>query len=460
MHSTARSVAERLRTCSEVKVCSHIDADGIAAAGIASHALDGIGVDHSVMFVKNLDEKVVQNLRNENKELIWFTDLGSGSLEMLAGMDAIITDHHVPSFVYQNKILEVNPHRAGRNGAHDISGAGATYLVAIALEKANKDLASLAILGAVGDMQDQANLGLVGTNRTIMEDGLRAGVLDWRTDARFFGRETRPLVKLIQYANDPLIPGLSGDWNACKEFLLSLGIRWRKDKGFRSWVDLSLWERDKIISELKKIVVASGQESDVADRLMGEVYIFPKETEGTELHEAKEFATLLNSCGRYERADVGFALCKGDREESLDSAMLLLKGHRGALVSSLRVANEVGIERLENIQYFHGGSRILDSVIGITAGMLLGSGDIDSSVPLFAFANSDEGVKVSARGTRELVSKGLDLSHVMKVACERFEGVGGGHNIAAGATIPQGTEEEFLDLANELVANQMEKASP
>jgi RecJ-like exonuclease len=378
---------------------------------------------------------------------------------MLTGMDAVISDHHGPSFIYQNRIPEVNPHRVGRDGAVDISGAGATYLVASSIDRTNKDLASLAILGAVGDMQDQANLKLVGTNRTIMDDGLRAGVLDWRKDARFFGRETRPLVKLLQYANDPLIPGLSGDWNACKEFLFSLGLQLRKDKGFKSWVDLNQTEKDRILSELRKMVLASGQGPEDADRLHGEVYLFPKEEQGTELHEAKEFATLLNSCGRYEKAEVGFALCKGDREEALDSAMMLLKGHRGALVSSLRVANEVGIERLENIQYFHGGSRILDSVIGITAGMLLGSGDLDNSVPLFAFANSEEGVKVSARGTRDLVAKGLDLSYIMKSACEKFEGVGGGHNIAAGATIPSGAEEEFLDFANKIVGSQMEKAS-
>jgi RecJ-like exonuclease len=459
MHSKAKIAAERIRSCSQVKICSHIDADGIAAAGIASHALDGIGVDHSVVFVKNLDEKVVEDLKDENNELVWFTDLGSGSIEMLSGMDAVITDHHVPSFINQDRIPEVNPHRVGRDGALDISGAGAAYLVAVALEKGNKDLASLAILGAVGDMQDQANLRLIGTNRTIMEDGLRAGVLDWRKDARFFGRETRPLVKLLQYANDPLIPGLSGDWKACKEFLFSLGLQLRKDKGFRSWVDLNASEKDRILAELRKLVLASGQGTDNADRLLGEVYLFPKEEQGTELHEAKEFATLLNSCGRYEKAEVGFALCKGDREEALDSAMMLLKGHRGTLVSSLRVANEVGIERMEHVQYFHGGSRILDSVIGITAGMLLGSGDLDNSVPLFAFANSDEGVKVSARGTREMVARGLDLSHVMKEVCEKFEGVGGGHNIAAGATIPSGKEDEFISLANELIGCQLNKAT-
>lgn len=458
MHSTARKIAERIRYCSEVRICSHIDADGIAAAGIASLALDGVGVEHTVNFVKNLDESVIEDLRNENNELVWFTDLGSGSLEMMSGLDCVITDHHVPSFVNQNRILELNPHRVGRDGALDISGAGTAYLVALALDKKNIDFAHLAILGAVGDMQDQNNLKLIGTNRTIMKDGKKAGVLDWSVDARFFGRETRSIIRLLQYANDPLIPGLSGNWGACKDFLYNIGIQLKDDKGYRRWVDLRSWEGEKIISELQRIVIASGQGYDAAERLVGEIYHFPKENEGTELHEAKEFATLLNSCGRYEKASIGFALCKGDREEALDSALMLLKGHRGTLVDSLRVARSVGIERLEHIQYFHGGSKILDSVIGITAGMLMGSGEVESDIPLFAFANAEDGVKVSARGTRDLVARGLDLSHVMKTACERFDGVGGGHNIAAGATIPGGMEDEFVALANELVGSQLEKA--
>lgn len=462
MHSTARSVAERIRNHSQVKICSHIDADGIAAAGIASVALDGIGIEHSVTFVKNLDEQVIETLKDKNPELVWFTDLGSGSLELLSGLSSVITDHHVPSEIslgcQMNNILEVNPHRVGRDGALDISGAGTTYLVARALDKTNTELASLAVLGAVGDMQDQSNLRLVGTNRTIMQEGRKAGVLDWMVDARFFGRETRAILRLLQYSNDPLLPGLSGDWVACREFLVGLDVPLKNEDGYRRWIDLAPFERKRILSELVTILLASGLGHNLAKRLLGEVYLFPKEEEGSELHEAKEFATLLNACGRYEKANIGFALCKGDRGGALDAAHLLLQGHRSALVDSLKVAKGAGVMQLEHIQYFHGGSKILDSVVGITAGMLLGSGEVDDSLPLFAFANAEDGVKVSARGTRDLVSRGLDLSSVMKVVCEKLGGIGGGHNIAAGATIPHGKEEELLEIADRLVGDQIEKA--
>jgi len=53
---------------------------------------------------------------------------------------------------------------------------------------------------------------------------------------------------------------------------------------------------------------------------------------------------------------------------------------------------------------------------------------------------------VSARSTQELVDRGLDLSSALRTAAKELEGVGGGHRIAAGATIPKGKEEEFLEL--------------
>jgi RecJ-like exonuclease len=355
--------------------------------------------------------------------MVWFTDLGSGNLHELQDLNAVITDHHVPSQreiplsdrkdlltlfnAVEKNTLHLNPHLFGRDGARDISGAGTAYLVAKALNQKNIDLSALAIVGAVGDLQSIENRRLIGTNRDILNDGGKAGVLSWKIDIQFFGRETRPVFKLLQYANDPLIPKLTGNKENCIDFLL------------------------------------------------GEVYILQKE-EGA-LRAAKEFATLLNSCGRYEKADIGYQICLGDRDKWLKKAESLLLGHRKTLVKSLQFIKEIGITEKRYIQYFHGKDEILDSVIGITASMLLGSGEINQKLPIFAFANTKEGIKVSARSTRSLISKGLDLSIVMKEASKQVGGHGGGHNIAAGATIPYGTEEEFLDTSEEIIRKQLGK---
>jgi RecJ-like exonuclease len=75
--------------------------------------------------------------------------------------------------------------------------------------------------------------------------------------------------------------------------------------------------------------------------------------------------------------------------------------------------------------------------------------------PIVGFAVSSGATKVSARGTADLVRQGLNLGRVMKEAAERFGGFGGGHNIAAGAQIPLGKEDEFLSFADSIISKTM-----
>jgi RecJ-like exonuclease len=475
-----------------IKIVTHIDADGVAAGSIASMALQDAGIEHGIEFVKQLDEPVLKRLRDEKWDAAWFTDLGSGYLGQIRGIDAVITDHHVPEsaphdmgvtpvpaerktlFSYSDEpelkrqdstrgsVIQFNPHLFGVNGATELSGAGTTYLVARHLSPKNRRLVSLAVVGAVGDLQEMANARLIGANSEIVNEAVSQKIISRMTDIRFFGRETRPLFKLFQYASDPTLPELSGSEEACVSFLVGLGIPLKEGKNWRRWIDLDDRERKKIVSELVKQLISKGMGHENARRVVGEVYVLPDEVAGTELHDAKEFATLLNACGRYEKAEIGYRVCCGDRDEYLKRAQSLLAGHRRTLVESIQLVRELGLVRLKNIQYFDAKDKIRDTVVGTVAGMLLNSGEIDSAVPIIALSDvkdpeRGDGVKASSRGTKQLVSNGLDLSIVMKTASEAMGGFGGGHNIAAGAFIPPGKEKDFLELVDKMVGEQLKK---
>lgn len=493
----ARKIAEKIRRHSQVNVVTHIDADGITAGSIACKALDREGIDYEITFLKQLDPLAIEALKNENKGLIWFTDLGSGQIENLSGLDFIITDHHVPdistgphngrpkpskevpgSAAYNRRptlfdfsdgpnessqMYHLNPHLFGGNGAEDASGAGMAYLVARELGQENFDLSSLAIVGAVGDLQSVRYGKLVGINRDILEEGMGKRYLKTITDIQFFGRETRPLVKLLQYANEPVLPRLTNDEENCINFLIGLGIELKEEEHWRRWIDLFDHEKRSILSELAVLLIENGLGHKAVRRMVGQVYLLEKEEEGTELHDTKEFATLLNACGRYDRAEVGLRVCMGDRDEWLKKARTLLQGHRRTLVEALHLVKEIGISQRSYLQHFHGTDEILDSIVGVVCGMVLNSGmeSVDRRKPIFGFANAldGSGVKVSARGTRVLVDSGLDLSQVMKSASEKVGGAGGGHNVAAGATIPSGTEEKFLEFAEEILSKQLRESS-
>lgn len=469
MEAVAQEIAERLRAAPFVRIVTHIDTDGVTGGAIASEALDRAGIRHEVAFVKKLDEAVLTDAKRQGTPLTWFIDLGAGMLHAFHGLDAVITDHHVPTeraipkvlrgdlirfAESQDRVLMLNPHLNGE-GSDVASGAGCAYAVAKALDRKNTDLACVAIVGAVGDVQDQELRRLSGYNRSILRDGIDAGVLDAQIDLRLFGRETRPAYKLLQYATDPWIPRLSGNEEACIAFLLELGVDLKVEDHWRSWSDLDKGEKRRVVTALVAHMLERGCGVREVERLVGETYTLVREPVGSPTRDAKEFGTLVNACGRYDEPEVGYRVCRGDRDEYLAQALRLLRGHREHLAESAQAIAEAGINQLDAIQYFHAADRIRDTVVGIAASMALSREGAAKDLPIIAFAQAEDGIKVSARTTRELVARGLDLAAVMQAASQAVGGSGGGHHGAAGATIPPGTEQKFLEIANRVVREQL-----
>src|SRR5436853_296732 len=297
-------------------------------------------------------------------------------------------------------------------------------------------IAPEALAGAVRAVQDKEVRRLSRYNREILQDGIDAGVLRAQIDVRLFGRETRPAYKLLQYATDPWIPRLSGNEDACIAFLLELGVDLKVEEHWRSWSDLELGERRRVVNALVAHMLERGCGSKEVERLIGETYTLIREPAGSPTRDAKEFGTLINACGRYDQPEVGYRVCRGDREDSLAEALRLLRGHREYLVDSMEAVAAAGINQMDAIQYFHAADTIRDTVVGIAASMALNRENAAKDMPIFAFAQASDGIKVSARTTRELVARGLDLAEVMKVASGAVGGQGGGPHAAAGATIP------------------------
>jgi single-stranded-DNA-specific exonuclease len=67
----------------------------------------------------------------------------------------------------------------------------------------------------------------------------------------------------------------------------------------------------------------------------------------------------------------------------------------------------------------------------------------------------EDKIKISARGTRKLVTSGLDLAAAMREASTSVGGTGGGHDVASGATIPKGTTEMFIETADAIIGKQL-----
>jgi RecJ-like exonuclease len=158
-----------------------------------------------------------------------------------------------------------------------------------------------------------------------------------------------------------------------------------------------------------------------------------------------------------DKQGVGLSVAIGDREEAMEEAQETLELYRRTIGEALDwVQMNDKVDEMDNIYVIKAEDKINDTVIGVVSGILLSQGILKEKKPIIATAVSEEDqLKVSARGIEELVEQGLHMGKIMQAAAEQVEGGGGGHDIAAGAYIPQGKEHAFLEEVNRLVAEAL-----
>lgn len=461
----ASEIRKHIAENNTIRCVSHYDADGIASMGVIYRALVREGADVHASIVKRLDDEI-EKIAATKPEIVIFTDLGSGQIDLLEQIllpetSVIVVDHHKLERTTAPGLIHVNPHLAQANGAREISGAGVAYFVSKSLSEENKELADLAIVGAVGDRQDSAGY-LEGLNRQILKEGQEEGVLQVKKDLRFFGRQKRPAYLSICYTTEPYISGITGNESGCIQLFSEVGVPIKENDRWRTIADLSHDEKRKLATNLILRMIKEGADSEIAESIVGEVYTLLREDKGTELRDASSYSTLLNACGRNGYLSTGVAVCLGDRNKATRDAENILVEYRKRISLSLDwlYQNSDAIKQRGNIQFFHARGNIPETIIGTVASMALSSRLLDKDKPVVAFADGEEGkVKVSARTIQSIVRRGVDLAEAMRKAAVAVEGTGGGHNIAAGATIPQGSEDGFIGIFEGAVRDQYGKST-
>jgi len=457
----AKIIKETVEEDGLIHVFSHLDADGVAAAGIIGRALTRLDARFRVRITQWIEEKILEVLADK-PDLIVFSDLGSGYVnllkEKLGEFKIVILDHHQIRGETTDSFVHVNPHLHGIDGARDISGAGVAYFAARAIDRMNVDLAPMAVVGALGDLQDKYDQRMLGgLNEKIVDDGVKAGLLNVEKDLVFFGRETRPIHRTLASTTHPFIPGISGEEDKSLAFLANLDIKTRTDDKWRALRDLSDDEKKRLCSALADYLLSRGLRLEVAN-LIGYVYVLSREEPWTPLRDAREFGVLLNAAGRMDRSSLGVAVCMGDRGSAFEEVSKVLEEYRRSINKYLGWVMEKPerMRELENIYVVYGEDYIDDKIVGAISS-ILSSGLPNPEKPLIAFANVvEQGIaKISARTVDAVVARGVNLGDIMQASAEQCGGKGGGHNVAAGAQVPLDRIDEFIRVVNELVGKQL-----
>ncbi|MFH0986410.1 MAG: DHH family phosphoesterase, partial [Candidatus Micrarchaeota archaeon] len=147
----------------------HYDADGLSAGAITALILERLGKKYKISATRALDTERLAKIKPLGDNFI-FVDIGSGSMTLLEkelkGKNYAIIDHHKPEKLYEQSIKQhFNPSFSDYSGADEVSGAGACYLAAKEIDGKNVNLAHIAVVGALGDMQDSGGKAEIAEQR-------------------------------------------------------------------------------------------------------------------------------------------------------------------------------------------------------------------------------------------------------------------------------------------------------
>ncbi len=448
-------VSECIKSEKEICVTTHIDCDGLTSGSIITKALVRAGAKVTTRTVKEMSDSVISSMRHDFRDFHIITDLGGGFAERFDdafGSSWFVLDHHEISQREIENERVINAWKFGMDGGTAICAGGMAYLAAKRLDKQNTDLSAIAVVSALGDRQDRGEKkSLIGKNAEIVDEAKNAGLVKLDLDLILVGRETRPLADALAFTSQPFIEGLTWNRASCFSLLKSAGISLKDGGRLRVPSDLDEEEKRTLIEAI--IRFASTQNAtQITEELIGYTYTFPREDRRNFLHDGREFSTMLNSCGRIGKSGVGIAVCMGDRNKMLQEGEKILVEYRRMIREYMNIlTNERWrMTATANCLMVNGEGVIPETMTGTISSLLAGSPKNAGKIVILRTDGEENTIKFSSRksiGCKADVS----LSVLMRNGAEKFNGVGGGHDAAAGAKITKDKLEGFLDFIEDSV---------
>ena len=393
LEEAASRVAEHLLRQEYVEIYAHHDADGIAAGTIICTAL----LRKGIRFRLRIRHRVSPASLSPDTPIL-LCDLGSGLGDL--SPEVMVIDHHLPHFPGD---LHVNPRLAGIDADHDLSSAGAAYLVAQMLGD-NRDLAGLVMLGIMGDDQN-----IAGKNREIFHEAIAESIISPGKGCRLAGRD---LHERLLCAIHPYLHQISGDEMAVGDLIESAAGNDTLDV-------------EALIS-LIVLRVSPFAPAGTMQFLYGDRYTLEREV----IPDAHALTAVVDACGKCGRGGLAASLCFRSTD-SIGEAWETALGHRLRVIRALRLA----MDR----QTPDGFYEVEDATVISDVADALARDTLRDS-PVMVAARKKDLCHISVRIPGDHPFRLGDVVHEVAVQCG---GLGGGHHRRAGATVSCVRLDEF-----------------
>ena len=441
----ASRIANSAKKHENILLLCHYDADGICSGTLLSQFIFKNGGHCEIRAVSEPRPNILERIAQGNFDLVLFLDIGSGTSSNIAkklGDRWLVIDHHaIPQEEITGEFSEriLNPSQFGFDGSKDLSCAGLVYFLS---EKARADASPFfALVGALGDEQDVGpKKSLVGLNAKIVEDaGSSAGLINTKVDLLFHGRDVRPIHEALANTVACYVPGLTGNKDACLASLRGAGIDLKLNARWKTVADLTEEEKQQVLSAI--LPHLSGTTQSVED-LVGTVYFMNSVDEYSPAHEARDFASLLSSCGRMGKTGFALSLCIGSSPDLTNEAEKIFSEYRTELVRIVQILTASAERVVDRAHYsIILGDGILGERMAGAICQVFSTLNRSKNKIVFLRTTTQEGeVKVSAR-----LGKGAeaDIGLMMQSIAKATAGTGGGLSNKGGARFSIAKQQEF-----------------
>ncbi|MEM3237970.1 MAG: DHH family phosphoesterase [Thermoplasmata archaeon] len=414
----------KINSSTFIRVLAHYDADGVTSAAIVSKILISAEKNFQVTFIKDLSVKNIErNLKNENCTFL-LLDLGASLITLLEKyQNVIVLDHH-PLEKDSEIIININPVLIKMDGGKDACGATLSFILAQYYDKSLFSLYPIYLAGMIADKQDLDEYS--GLNKILIDE------IEKINPSKFeFRFEGITIKDMLMNATEPYLADISGNKDNIEKLLKSLGIG--EEDTFES---LSEDKKINLGSIITLKLIEQGANTDTIKNIFAKKFDVWNSNDRT-------ISSIVNACARSEKQALAVSYLLGDLN-NVDEVNKIWNEYRNRLINELRRI-EKDCKKLNFIQYFYSYE---ESMCGELSGIAM-LYFLDQNLATICMHSEDSEIHVSARATKLLIDRGIDLGLSMSNAAKEVGGFGGGHKIAAGATIPKGKENEFLKLLDE-----------
>ncbi len=231
-----------------IQVFHHNDSDGLSSGAILTCALERGGFKVQRFCLEKPYPAVLRKVYEQEGKILIFADFAGRIAPLLSELNkgrnlTLILDHHVAEASTDPKVHNLDPDLFGLKGDRDISASTTCYLFAMTMDPANRDLAYVAAVGAVGD-GFFVDGKLVSQNRDAALEAASQGLIEIREHAT--GEEY-----LVKHSNGRVTVAELGDY---LDILGGVGYYQKgPDVGVKVCLEGASPASDRMVEELKAI---------------------------------------------------------------------------------------------------------------------------------------------------------------------------------------------------------------